>query len=112
MTQNTFQKPAEQSKGFDWSLLAFFALAYLIAWSLVPVLDNIAETSGLTPSALLDAVENGRWVEVASQLTVPTWLVFLLTRIQDFAFTIAGIIVALAFEGRAGLRRIANFPPF
>lgn len=108
MPEETIRSPQDRSGGFDWSLLAFFAIAYLIAWTLVPVLDAIAAASGLTRNVLVAAIENGHWAEVAGQLTVPAWLVFTLTRIQDFAFTIAGILVALVFHGRAGLRNLGE----
>ena len=98
MPEETLRSPQDRSRGFDWSLLAFFTTAYLIAWTLVPVLDAIAEASGLTRDVLAASVENGRWAEVAGQLAVPAWLVFILTRIQDFAFTIA--LSPLAFYSR------------
>jgi hypothetical protein len=38
---------AAGNRSSDWPVLAFFALAYLIAWSLFPVLDAIANASGI-----------------------------------------------------------------
>jgi hypothetical protein len=73
-------------------VVLFFALAYAIAWSMIPLMSAIAKSAGLsdwiTLSRMAEAFEFGN-----AQLPVPGWLVYVITRIQDFAFSIAGVIM-------------------
>ena len=100
------------SRGFDWPIIIFFAIAYIIPWAVVPILSSIAHQSGvtdwLTLSQMGEALDFG---EV--DLAVPGWVVYFLTRLQDFAFSIAGLIMIAYLHGRDGLRdlwqRLTNF---
>ena len=96
-----------KSTGIDWPLVAFFALAYLLAWGLMPVLNTIAQKSGVEDwiilSQMAESLDFG-----GTELITPGWLVYLITRIQDFAFSIAGVIVIIMVSGRAGLQKLSQ----
>jgi hypothetical protein len=95
---------AAGNRSSDWPVLAFFALAYLIAWSLFPVLDAIANASGIPNTLeLASAAEILQFGDMADRLVVPGWVAYLVTCVQDFAFTIAGIIMTAIVSGCAGL---------
>lgn len=88
----------------DWPVVAFFAIAYGIAWALILVFNVIAGASGVEDGlTLMEMTESLDLEPVAGQLTVPGWFLYLLTRVQDFSFTIAGLIVTAVVAGRAGL---------
>ncbi|MDX1416810.1 MAG: CPBP family intramembrane glutamic endopeptidase [Candidatus Promineifilaceae bacterium] len=91
----------------DWPIIAFFVLAYLIAWSMIPLLDLIAQQSGIPDWIALNGM-----AETLSfngvDLSVPGWLVYLITRVQDFAFSIAGVIMIAYLYGRDGLQELGR----
>lgn len=68
-------------------------------------MSAIAKSAGLsdwiTLSRMAEAFEFGN-----AQLPVPGWLVYVITRIQDFAFSIAGVIMIAYLYGREGLRTL------
>lgn len=89
----------------DWPVILFFILAYGLAWSLVLVFDAVAAASGVEDGLTLMALtESLELAPLAGQLAVPGWFLYFLTRLQDFAFTIAGLIVTAVIAGRPGLR--------
>jgi hypothetical protein len=102
--QNTVKRTT--AGGIDWPLVVFFGLAYLIGWGLIPVLGVIARTAGLA-----DWTELSRMAEILDfagvALPVPGWAVYLITRLQDFAFSLAGVIMIAVLHGRTGLRELA-----
>lgn len=87
---------------FDWPLILFFVIAYAIAWGVFGIIGLIARQSGVesaqTLMALGDSFQLG-----GVPLSVPGWLVYLLTRLADFAFSIAGLVMIAITAGRAGL---------
>ena len=92
-----------KSRRIDWPMIAFFAIAYLIAWGLIPVFNAVAASAGVPDGiTLMNMVESGDLTAAAGQLPVPGWALYLLTRVQDFAFTIAGLIMTAVVAGRAG----------
>jgi membrane protease YdiL (CAAX protease family) len=96
---------SKSKSSVDWPIIAFFVIAYGIAWGLILVFNAVAAGSGIEDGfALMEMTESLELESVAGQLTVPGWLLYLLTRIQDFSFTIAGLIVTAVVAGRAGLR--------
>lgn len=99
--------------GFDRSILAFFALAFAIAWSVFGAAAWVAAAAGLSgPVELLSRTEALDLGEFANRLPVPFWVVYLGTRVADFSFTLAALIVIAATEGSAGLRVLtARFRP-
>ena len=107
MSTNSKNTAVSPTQTFDWPLIAFFAIAYLIAWGLMPVLSIIARQSGLTDwialSQMAEALDFG-----ATELAVPGWVVYLITRLQDFAFSIAGVIMIAYLQGRDGLRELGQ----
>ena len=96
---------AKNNSKVDWSLIAFFVLAYAIAWGTFGIIALIARQSGLDNAQELmtmgDSFQFGN-----SRLSVPHWLVYLLTRLADFAFSIAGIVLIAVTAGRAGLKTL------
>jgi membrane protease YdiL (CAAX protease family) len=97
-------EPKAKSK-IDWPVIAFFAIAYGIAWGLILVFNAVAGASGVENGLTLMVMTESLELEpIAGQLSMPGWILYLLTRIQDFSFTIAGVIVTAVIAGRAGLR--------
>lgn len=93
----------------DWLVLRFFALAYAIAWSAFAALAWLAGAAGLSgPVELLSRAEALDFAGYGAHLPVPAWVVYGLTRVADFAFTIAALIVIAASEGRSGLAALGR----
>lgn len=90
---------------FDWPLLTFFVLAYAIAWGAFGIVALIARQAGLDSAQTLMAMGDAYQFEGA-KLSVPYWLVYLLTRLADFAFSIAGVVMIAVTAGRDGLREL------
>ena len=86
-------------------ILAFFAIAFAIAWGLWLVVAAVAAQAGVETNAFLVMVETQQF-EVAPPL--PGWLLYLITRVIDFAFSIAGVVVIAATAGTAGLRELGR----
>lgn len=86
----------------DWPLVLFFVLAYAIAWGTFGLMGLIAQRSGVDSAQTLLRMGESLQFEGAS-LIVPEWAVYLLTRLADFAFSIAGVLMIAALYGRAGL---------
>jgi membrane protease YdiL (CAAX protease family) len=97
----------QRAWAIDWPLIFFFGIGYLIAWGLVPVLALIARQSGLEDWTRLHDMGEAFNFEGAV-LSVPGWVVYLITRVQDFAFTIAGLVMIAVLHGRAGLRDLGR----
>jgi membrane protease YdiL (CAAX protease family) len=87
----------------DWPLILFFIMAYAIAWGAFGIVGLIARQSGLDSAQTLMAIGESYQFDGVS-LSVAPWLVYFLTRIADFAFSIAGVVLIAATTGRAGLR--------
>ncbi len=89
----------------DWPLVSFFALAYAIAWGSFGIVALIARQAGLDSAQTLMAMGDAYQFE-AIRLGVPYWLVYLLTRLADFSFSIAGVVMIAVTAGRVGLREL------
>lgn len=86
----------------DWPLILFFILAYTIAWGAFGAVAIIARQSHLdSAQALMRLGDSYQFSGVL--LSVPPWIVYLLTRLADFAFSIAGIVMITVTTGRKGL---------
>lgn len=93
------------SRRIDWPLVAFWVLAYAIAWGTLALLGLIARQSGVDGALAL--LQMGEAYDFAgASLSVPPWLVYLLTRLADFSFTIAGAVMIALTAGRAGLQAL------
>ena len=79
-------------RGVDWPLVFFFILAYAIAWGTFGIMALIAGQAGLDNAQTLMAMSESYQFEGLS-LAVPHWLLYLLTRLADFSFSIAGVIM-------------------
>lgn len=92
------------TSSIDWPIIAFFIIAYAIAWGLILVFNWGANASGVEDGfALMAMTESMELESVADQLALPGWFLYLLTRIQDFSFTIAGVVVTAVIAGKVGL---------
>lgn len=93
--------------GLDRELVAFFALAFALAWGVYGILGVIGWASGgVTATELLTRGELLDFEGV--DLVVPGLLVFALTRVADFSFSIAGVVLIWMTAGRPGLRTLAS----
>lgn len=105
--KSTNEKGLPAPSRTDWSLIIFFVLAYAIAWGTFGFLALIAHRSGIeSAQALMAMGESLQWEGVS--LAVPHWSVYLLTRLADFAFSIAGLIMIGLVYGRAGLAKLGR----
>ncbi len=94
-------------RAIDWSLVAFFAIAYGIAWGGFLLLGQIAKHSGAADTVSL--LRQAEAMDFAGlDLAVPAWSVYLITRLQDWAFSIAGLIMIACTAGREGLRELGS----
>lgn len=104
INEQIVNKDTKSTSKIDWPIIAFFVIAYGLAWGLVLVFNAVAATSGVENGLTLMALtESFELAPIADQLSVPGWLLYLLTRVQDFSFTIAGVVVTAVIAGRAGL---------
>jgi membrane protease YdiL (CAAX protease family) len=101
----TYAHESAAARALDWPIVSFFVLAYAIAWGAFGLLALIARQSGLEGAQALLAMGEAFQFEGAS-LSVPYWLVYLLTRLADFAFSIAGVVMIAFTAGRSGLREL------
>lgn len=83
-------------------LVFFFGLAYVLAWGTLGVLHLIARQSNIESGLVLFQMGETLQFGDSTPIVAP-WLVYLLTRIADFAFSIAGIVTIALTTGRAGL---------
>ena len=103
MTNTLQQRP--KTNADTMAVVWFFILAYVIAWGTFGLIAWIAQQSGIeSPQALMTMGETLQFEGV--DLVTPGWLIYLLTRIADFAFSIAGIIMITITAGRIGLRQL------
>ncbi|MBT3322646.1 MAG: CPBP family intramembrane metalloprotease [Anaerolineae bacterium] len=103
-------KSQENSKyRIDWPMIMFFVIAYAIAWGLILYFNVVAKSSGVESGlTLMSMTESLELEPIAATLPVPEWFLYLLTRIQDFAFTISGILVTALVAGKAGFAVLKN----
>jgi len=93
------------NRRIDWPIIFFFTLAYIIAWGIFGIIALIARQAGLDSAQTLMAMGEAYQFEDVS-LAVPYWLIYLLTRLADFSFSIAGVIMIAVTAGRVGLREL------
>ena len=88
------------------SVIAFFVIAYVIAWGLWVVLAGLAESAGMATGDFVGHIESGDF-SVAGGST-PGWVLYLLTRGIDFSLTIAGLMMIGVTRGWAGYRQLGR----
>lgn len=104
---NSQAHDSAEKRGVDWSLVAFWVIAYALAWSIFFLLGWIAKQSGAADTqSFLRQAEAFQFADI--DLIVPEWLVYILTRLQDWAFSIAGLIMIAYTAGRVGLRELGS----
>ena len=92
------------ARSIDWPIVCFFLIAYGLAWGVQLLIVGIAGSSGLAMDVLQVSAENLNFEPLRDKLTVSPWLVYGLTRIQDFAFSISGLVMIAYVGGTDGLR--------
>lgn len=86
-----------------YPLLQFFGLAYLIGWAPIPLLNWLAVDTGLESWAELNRLAESNALD-GYNLPVSSWAVYAITRLQDFAFSLSGLVIITRLHGRSGLR--------
>lgn len=102
---NSKQEAAAGERPLDWPIILFFVLAYAIAWGAFGIVGLIARQSGVDDAQTLLAMGEAFHFEGVT-LSVPPWLVYLLTRLADFSFSIAGVVMIAITAGRSGLHQL------
>jgi membrane protease YdiL (CAAX protease family) len=106
MTGTTTSK-YPRHRGVDWPVVAFFVLAYAIAWGTILAMVPVARHAGMDSVAkFLGRVEALDFAAIPGELLLPQWFLYGLTRIADFAFSISGVILIAYTGGLAGLREL------
>jgi membrane protease YdiL (CAAX protease family) len=95
-----------RTRRIDLPLVAFFALATGIAWSAFAAVGWLAGAPNLLETQ--EAFANAESGNPGSEVSAPTWALYLLTRLGDFAFSIAGVVMIAATAGVAGLRQLGR----
>ena len=99
------QRSTASKRRIDQPMILFFVLAYAIAWGTYGLVALIARQSGVDSAQTLMAMGDSSQF-AGTRLSVSPWIVYLLTRLGDFAFSIAGITMITVTAGRAGLREL------
>jgi uncharacterized protein len=98
-----------QPRGMDWPIVAFFALAYALAWGVFLAMRLVAQRAGMDDTTeFLRCVEALDFKAVPGELALPPWLLYALSRVADFAFSIAGVTLIAFTAGKAGLRELVR----
>lgn len=92
--------------GWDGPLVAFFVIAYGLAWGIWLLEMRLAAAAGMDNGDFLRAVEDGDFAAITSG--PPSWLLYLITRVQDYSFTIAGVVMISITAGADGWRRLGS----
>ena len=82
----------------------FVGLAYLIGWGCWFLLVALSGDTGLDAAEFSSRIE--AWDLSGVDAPLPHWLLYLITRVQDFAFSIAGVVVVGLTAGREGLKEL------
>ncbi|MGI9611519.1 MAG: CPBP family intramembrane glutamic endopeptidase [Acidimicrobiales bacterium] len=98
------QDPAGADRGLDWAVVWFFVIAYALAWGIWGLETLLADNVGMATGDFINAIEDGNFDTITSG--TPSWLLYLMTRVQDFSFTIAGLIMISVTAGAAGWRQL------
>ncbi len=95
------------SRDIDWPLVIFFVSSYAIAWVIALYLASIAEQAGLQHWTELAAMAEIMEFDV-STLPLPAWSLYGLTRVQDFSFSICGLVLIAYLQGISGLKTLGQ----
>jgi membrane protease YdiL (CAAX protease family) len=93
-------------RGLDGPLVAFFMIAFALAWGMWLVVAWAADQAGVGTNDFLRLVEERRLEGVDTAL--PGWLLYGITRVIDFSFSIAGLIMIGITAGRAGFQELGR----
>lgn len=99
--------PKNRPGKIDLPLISFFLIAYIIAWGLIPVMNYFAQSAGQDSWLVLSEMAEALRFE-GVDLPVAGWVIYLITRLQDFSFSIAGIIMIAAVSGWKGLQELGQ----
>ncbi len=100
------RRPFKGDVGWDGALVAFISIAYGLAWGIWLLTTRLAEGAGMATEDFLRAIEDGQFSAIESD--TPPLALYLITRVQDFSFTIAGLIVISVTEGTDGWRQLGR----
>lgn len=96
-------------RGADWAVVTFFVIAYAVAWGAFGVMSfaagrlSIAETA-----AFMGRVEALDFGPDPGELLLPSWALYALSRVADFSFSIAGVVMIAWTAGKVGLRDLLD----
>ncbi len=96
----------QQEGGPVRDIVVFFAIGYAIAWTTWLAIAWAAADAGVDSDTFIGLVEAGELGDLRTP--VPGWLLYLLSRLIDFSFSIAGVIMIAVTRGTAGLRQLGR----
>ena len=106
MTSPATEPAVRGRRRLDGPLVAFFAIAFALAWGMWLVVAWAADQAGIATNDLLRLVEERRLEGVDTAL--PGWMLYGITRVIDFSFSIAGLIMIGVTAGRTGFRELGR----
>ena len=100
----TTRKMKKSEGGFDKPMTMFWVLAYAVVWLVLGVFKLLGDQVSVGALDLLAMAENLDFGSIVPPL--PAWLMYLLSRIADFSFSIAGLVTIYYFMGKEGLAEL------
>lgn len=93
------------TKKIGLQMFVFLGISFGLAWGVLVIMQVLASRSGLENGLVLFSMSETKQFS-GVDLPLPGWVLYGLTRIADFSFSIAGIVMVLVLEGGKGLKTL------